>query len=117
MEPLLLVGVGGAVGSILRFELAKLPPVRGLPAGTALVNILGSFAFALLVFSAVPGDLLALVGTGGLGGFTTFSTFSFESFRMLEDQDYHTLGANILVNAAGSLAGVLAGYLVVLWLG
>ena len=116
MEPVILVGVGGAIGSILRFELSKLQPVRGIPAGTALVNILGSFAFALVVFAALPGDLYALIGIGGLGGFTTFSTFSFETFRMLEDHDYPTMITNMVINVAGSLAGVFAGYLLVLWL-
>jgi len=116
MEPFVLVGIGGALGSIFRFELAKLQPVRGVPVGTALVNILGSFAFSLVVFAALPDDLYALIGIGVLGGFTTFSTFSFETFRMLEDHDYHTMITNMLINVAGSLAGVYAGYLLVLWL-
>jgi CrcB protein len=116
MEPFVLVGIGGATGSILRFEFSKLQPVQGVPVGTALVNILGSFAFSLVVFAALPGDLYSLIGIGGLGGFTTFSTFSFETFRMLEDHDHHTMITNILINVAGSLAGVCLGYLLVLWL-
>lgn len=116
MEPALLVGIGGAVGSIVRFELSKLQPVRGIPAGTALVNIIGSFAFSLMVFAALPGDLYSFIGIGALGGFTTFSTFSFETFRMLEDHDYHTVITNTFINVAGSLAGVCGGYLLVLWL-
>jgi CrcB protein len=117
MEPVVLVGIGGAAGSIFRFELSKLQPVQGLPVGTALVNILGSFAFSLVVFAAFPGDLYSLIGIGALGGFTTFSTFSFETFRMLEDHDYHTMVTNILINVAGSLAGVYGGYLIIAWLG
>lgn len=116
MEPFILVGVGGAMGSLLRFELSKLQPVWGIPAGTALVNILGSFAFSLVVFTALPGDLYSLFGIGALGGFTTFSTFCFETFRMLEDHDYHTVITNTLINVAGSLAGVSGGYLLILWL-
>jgi fluoride exporter len=116
MEPVILVGIGGAIGSIFRFEFSKLQPVQGVPVGTALVNILGSFAFSLVVFAALPGDLYPLIGIGALGGFTTFSTFSFETFRMLEDHDYHTMMRNILINVAGSLAGVYAGYLLVQWL-
>ncbi len=113
MDPLILVGLGGAIGSIFRFELSKLQPVRGIPAGTALVNILGSFAFSLVVFGASDSNLSSFLGIGVLGGFTTFSTFSFETFRMLEDHDYHTMITNILINVAGSLAGVFAGYLLV----
>jgi fluoride exporter len=113
MEPVVLVGIGGAIGSVFRFGLSRLQPVHGLPAGTALVNILGSFAFSLVVFAPLDGDLYSLIGTGALGGFTTFSTFSFETFRMLEDHDYHTMITNMLINVAGSLAGVCAGYLLV----
>jgi len=116
MEPFILVGIGGAIGSIFRFELLKLQPFQGLPVGTALVNILGSFAFSLVVFTALPGDLYCLVGIGALGGFTTFSTFCFETFRMLEDHDHPTMIKNMLINIAGSLAGVYTGYLLVLWL-
>lgn len=116
MEPALLVGIGGAIGSILRFELSKLQPVRGIPVGTALVNILGSFAFSLVVFAPLATDLYSLIGIGALGGFTTFSTFCFETFRVLEDHDYHTVITNILINTGGSLAGVFGGYLLILWL-
>jgi len=116
MQPIILVGIGGAAGSIFRFVLSKLQPVQGVPAGTALVNILGSFAFSIVVFAGLPDDLYSLVGIGALGGFTTFSTFCFETFRMLEDHDYHTMVVNTLINVAGSLAGVFAGYLLVMWL-
>ena len=117
MESVLLVGIGGAIGSVLRFELSKMQPVRGIPAGTALVNILGSFAFSLVVFADLPGDLSWLIGIGLLGGFTTFSTFCFETFRMLEDHDYHTVITNTLINVAGSLAGVCGGYLLLRLIG
>ncbi|PKL57668.1 MAG: chromosome condensation protein CrcB [Methanomicrobiales archaeon HGW-Methanomicrobiales-5] len=116
MEPFVLVGIGGAIGSIFRFECAKLQPVRGLPVGTALVNILGSFAFSLVVFATPSDTIYSLIGIGALGGFTTFSTFCFETFRMLEDHDYHTMVTNMLINVAGSLAGVYGGYLLVSWL-
>jgi CrcB protein len=116
MDTLLLVGIGGAAGSVLRFELSKLQPVRGVPVGTALVNILGSFAFSLVVFAPLATDLYSLIGIGALGGFTTFSTFCFETFRMLEDHDYHTVITNTLINVAGSLAGVYGGWLLILWL-
>ncbi|MCK9579436.1 MAG: CrcB family protein [Methanoregula sp.] len=107
MEPWLLVGIGGAIGSLLRYECSKIQPVRGLPAGTFIVNIAGSFLFGLLVFSRSPLDLIYCAGIGGMGGFTTFSTFSYETFRMLEDQDYYAMLANILINGTGSILGVI----------
>ena len=110
MEPVILVGIGGAVGSMLRFEVSKITPYRGIPLGTLAVNVLGSFAFSLIVFSHGSDDILYLFGIGGLGGFTTFSTFSYETFRMLENHDYNAMGTNILLSVAGSLLGVYLGY-------
>jgi len=113
MDHLILVGLGGAAGSVCRFEFSRLEPVRGIPLGTAVVNILGSFLFTLVAFSRSPGDLYYLLDMGVLGGFTTFSTFSFETFRMLEEQDYLVMIANITINLMGSLTGVCAGYLII----
>lgn len=114
---MLLVGLGGACGSILRYECSKLQPVRGIPMGTLLVNVLGSFVFGLVTFSRAPADLVYFLGIGGMGGFTTFSTFSYETFRMLEDQDYYGMIANILTNAGGSILGVIASLLICAGLG
>lgn len=113
MEHMILVGVGGACGAMLRFELSKLHPVRNIPFGTALVNILGSFLFACVVFSRSPGDIYYLIDVGLFGGFTTFSTFSFETFRMFEEQDYQTMFLNIGINLIGSLIGVGLSYFLV----
>jgi len=113
MEPVILVGVGGAVGSVLRFEISKVQPRFGIPTGTLLVNVIGSFLFSLIAFSHAPDDIYYLAGVGGLGGVTTFSTFSYETFRMMENHDYYTMGVNILLSMGGSLAGVLIGYLMI----
>ena len=113
MEPVILVGIGGAIGSVLRFELSKLKPRAGIPMGTLLVNVSGSLLFAIIVFSHAPSDIMYLVGVGGLGGFTTFSTFSYETFRMFENHDYYTMGVNILLSMGGSLAGVVLAFLVI----
>jgi fluoride exporter len=111
MDPWLLVGFGGAAGSMLRYACSKLQPIRGIPVGTLLVNVLGSFVFGLIIFSHPPVDIVYFAGIGGMGGFTTFSTFSYETFRMLEDQDYYAMISNILSNGAGSIFGVI----VALW--
>jgi|AGTN01.3.fsa_nt_gi Integral membrane protein possibly involved in chromosome condensation len=78
MDPLILVGIGGAIGSVLRYRLSRLPDFQGLPIGTLVVNATGSFVLALLAFAPVTGDLYDLLCVGLLGGYTTFSTFGFE---------------------------------------
>jgi len=113
MDPALLVGIGGAIGSVFRFVLSKVPTFKGIPLGTFIVNVTGSGALAILVFSQAPDTVLYFTGTGILGGYTTFSTFSYETFRMMENHDYYTMGINILLNAGGSLIGVLLGFWIV----
>lgn len=113
MDALILVGIGGAAGSIMRYWLSRMQPLRGVPAGTLTVNVLGSFVLSLLVFSGVTGSAYYLLCTGLLGGFTTFSTFGFETFRMLEDKDYHTALANGALNVLGSLLAVYVGYILI----
>ncbi len=105
MEDLILVGIGGALGSMIRFEVSRIRPVRGIPAGTAIVNITGSLLFSLVLFARPSGDLYSLVDTGLLGGFTTFSTFSYETFRMLEEGEFRAMLTHIAVNLGGSLLG------------
>jgi CrcB protein len=85
-------------------------PVQGMPAGTLMVNFIGSFALSVLTFMSIGNDAYAFLCTGLLGGFTTFSTFGFETFRMLEDKDYFTALANITLNVGGSLLGIYLGY-------
>ena len=110
---MILVGIGGTIGAILRYLVSRLRPIQGVPAGTLAVNIVGSFALSAIA-SLNPGDAAyALLCTGVLGGFTTFSTFGFETFRMLEDKDYYTALANILLNIGGSLLGVYLGYRII----
>ena len=112
MEHAILIGIGGGAGSVARYLCSKIQPFRGLPAGTLLVNVLGSFLLGLIVFSRAPADIYYFAGAGIMGGFTTFSTFSYETFRMLEDRDYYTMLLNILTNGGGSILGVV----IALWI-
>lgn len=91
MRDLMLVGLGGAVGSVARV-LANSAVYRVLPAtfpwGTAIVNMSGSLAFGIVVGLGIARGGLdagtrALVLSGLLGGFTTFSAFSFETVDLV----------------------------------
>ncbi|MBA3655045.1 MAG: CrcB family protein [Actinobacteria bacterium] len=75
----------------------------GLPFGTALVNVAGSFALGLL-HGASPAVLTA-VGAGGLGAFTTFSTFAADAVALGARR--RRLAAAVYV-AASVIAGVAA---------
>lgn len=83
---LLLAGLGGALGSILRAALGLALP---FPVATLAVNVLGSFAIGLLAVPLLlagnrPHPSAPFLVTGVLGGFTTFSAFSLDTLRLIE---------------------------------
>lgn len=115
-QALLLVALGGASGSVLRWALAgAVQRWTGslFPWGTFSINVLGSLAIgfvsALAIERAVlPPAARQLVIVGLLGGFTTFSALSFETFSLLRDGQWLTAG----LYAGGSLVAGLAATIV-----
>lgn len=106
----LLVAVGGALGSMLRYWAAMYAGATWTT--TFLVNITGAFFIGLLAGSPIGADARArlLLASGFLGGFTTFSTWQLEA--LLSARQGNTLA--VAANLAGSLAigflAVLLGY-------
>jgi CrcB protein len=73
----LLVALGAAVGAPLRYLLARLD--SRFPAGTLVVNTLGSGLFGGFAALSLGDAAWALLGTGFCGGFTSFSSFAVQS--------------------------------------
>ena len=108
MKQLLLVFLGGGIGSTLRYGLAKWlnSSVTGIPYGTFAANILGSLLIGIILGMAARNNSLSentilLVATGFCGGFTTFSTFAYENHVFLKSGDFtsfalYTLGSFVL---------------------
>lgn len=89
MMHVLLVAIGGAVGSVARYSVGVAAARwlgAGFPWGTLIVNVAGGLAMGLLAARVAPGqeDIRLLLGVGILGGFTTFSAFSLETVRLME---------------------------------
>ncbi|NKE46017.1 fluoride efflux transporter CrcB [Roseomonas frigidaquae] len=87
MTNILLVALGGAIGSVLRYAIALLAVETlgiAFPWGTLAVNILGSGAIGVAAALGVQGEMRLLLVTGLLGGFTTFSAFSLETGLLFE---------------------------------
>ncbi|XID75215.1 fluoride efflux transporter CrcB [Alkanindiges sp. WGS2144] len=92
MNPILLVAIGGALGSLARYGLSTLvvrqvQPVH-FPWGTFTVNVLGCMlagVFLLIAeqISSISYEARLFVVTGLLGGFTTFSAFGIETLSLL----------------------------------
>jgi len=113
---LLLIGLGGFLGSVLRFILQQYTDrlfSTSFPIGIFLVNVLGSLLIGLIIGIAMHKSFLSdemqlLLATGFCGGFTTFSAFSFDNLKYLQTSEYGLL----LGYAGGSvILGVLATFL------
>lgn len=116
-KPLVLVGLGGALGSMGRYCTVTLvqaaTPGTTFPFGTLLVNVLGCFAIGCLgalveVRASFGPEARAFLFAGILGGFTTFSSFGYETLGLLRNAELGRALANVLAqNALGLLAAWL----------
>ena len=116
MNAILAVGAGGAVGSVLRYLLTgavQRLAGNGFPAGTVVVNVLGSLAIGLLYVWLVErggsSALRALLMVGLLGGFTTFSSFSLETVNLMMQASYGRAALNVLLSVALCIGGTMLG--------
>jgi CrcB protein len=108
---LLVVCLGGAVGTGLRYGAAILS-ARWLgvdfPYSTLFVNLAGSFAIGFVqqvAFAGMMPETLRLVLVSGvLGGFTTYSAFSYETVSLMQAGAWGRAGLNVLLTTAGCLA-------------
>ncbi|MDX6693177.1 MAG: fluoride exporter [Blastocatellia bacterium] len=114
----LLIGLGGLLGTLGRYWLAGLVGERygeSFPLGTLAVNLVGCFLAGLLFYLMqerllVNQTLRAIVMIGFLGGFTTFSAYGLQTFTLLRDGQFAFAALNLLVSNALGLLLVWAGY-------
>ena len=111
---ILYVGIGGAIGAILRYLLSQLSLQHALPIKTLFINLLGSLVIGFLSAKFqqshwFEGDQLLLI-TGVCGGFTTFSTFSLESLQLIQNGDTPLALLYMVLSLVGGLACVAFGY-------
>ena len=111
---LLLVALGGALGSVARFGLSGVLNRAAFPWGTLVVNFSGTF-LATLIFFAVAGsgglsaESRSFLLVGVLGGYTTFSTFGVETVEMLRTGSVGLALTNVALNLGLCLGGGVAG--------
>jgi CrcB protein len=118
MKNILLVGLGGGVGSILRYVCQKWFAEnlsQSFPWGTFFVNLVGCFLIGIIYAISEKTTLFTpqvrfLLIAGLCGGFTTFSTFAFENMDLLRSGDVmyfslYTVGS-VVLGIAAVFAGV-----------
>ena len=115
----LVVALGGAIGTFGRYALAlALAPIsRGVPWGTVIINIAGSFVigfFGTLTLShgryPVPESLRLFVLVGLCGGFTTFSSFSLQTLDLLRAGSVSRALLNVGASVVLCLCAVALGH-------
>jgi CrcB protein len=116
MKQVLLVFVGGGIGSALRYMVGKFlkTPASGFPWGTFSVNVLGSLLIGILMGIALKNSSFSenqtlLLITGFCGGFTTFSAFAYENQVFLKEGDFTSFFIYTLGSIGLGLAAVFLG--------
>lgn len=109
-----LVGLGGAVGAMLRYAVGYIPYKGVFPLLTLLVNLLGALLIGFVSGIAdkkLSENVVLFLKTGVCGGFTTFSTFSLEAFKLFEAHHSFLALLYMLLSVGLCLAGVFVGTL------
>jgi CrcB protein len=119
MQLYLIVALGGALGSVLRFFVSQVVAERWgetFPWGTLAINITGSLAIGFIAtltgpdgrwFAGPPTRVFLMVGI--CGGYTTFSAFSLQTLNLAQDGEW--------LRAGGYIAGSVVLCLAAVWFG
>ncbi len=121
MHPIVLVGIGGFIGAVLRYLMSgfvqNLTQSVTFPHGTLAVNLTGCFLmgiFSHLVESqaGMTAEMRLFLMVGLLGSFTTYSTFSSETLNLLQDHGLSlaliNMGTHIILGLSAVLLGRFA---------
>jgi CrcB protein len=107
---ILLIGLGGAFGSMIRYLIGWWIGPKSFPLSTFLINIGGSFLIGLVMAYCLKNESFStnwklFLTVGICGGFTTFSTFSLENLQLIQNGKFAIAAC---YTVASFLLGILA---------
>jgi CrcB protein len=111
VERMLLIALGGAIGTILRYLTSGLAVKWfgiDFPYGTIIVNLVGAFFIGLIQEVGtetllLPDNTRLFLTTGLMGGLTTYSAFSYETVRLIEANAWPQAWINVVGTTTGCL--------------
>lgn len=117
---IVLVGLGGMLGSILRFLIGHFinpMPQSAFPYGTFAVNVIGSLLIGIIFglsqrYEWLTPELRVFLAVGFCGGFTTFSAFAYENIVMLQEKDYVIFAVYSVLSFIACLAATFIGLII-----
>jgi len=119
MKPMLLVALGGAMGSLGRYKLSGWILHQSIqwrfPLGTFCVNVTGCLVAGVLAGMVTKQDMFTadtrlFLFTGLLGGFTTFSAFGVETLYLLKRGEYLAAGCNVMFSVLAAMVALWLGF-------
>lgn len=116
MYQVILIFLGGGLGSLARFFIGKNLPnasFYNFPIGTMLANLLASLILGIFIGQEIHNkydfSYRAFIAIGFCGGFSTFSTFSADSLQLLQSQRYFEAFLNIVLNVVLCILATFVG--------
>ena len=121
-QPIILVALGGAVGSVCRYKLYSFVLDQTInwrfPLGTFLVNVIGCLVIGVLAglilkFEMFSSQSRIFLITGIMGGFTTFSAFGLETFYLIREKEFLVAGSYVFGSVVIGLVALWIGFALV----
>lgn len=121
VKSIIIVGLGGFIGTVARFLISRFFQENVLsvfPWSTFIVNIIGCLLIGIIYGISEKGDVLnsefrLFLTVGICGGFTTFSTFSNDSFLLIRDQEWFRVALYASLSLFLGLMAVYAGRFII----
>jgi CrcB protein len=115
LKNILLIGFGGAIGSMSRYIFSLLIANKNFPLNTFIVNAIGCFAIGIFLDLSIKNEAAfnnwkLFLTTGICGGFTTFSAFAIENVQLLQSGKTFTALAYIVLSITIGILAAFLGY-------